>query len=175
MFIAELGDKTQLFALLFATRAKPLYVILAVIISTLLSHILAVLTGHFVSIALPDIYLQIIVSIFFIFFGTYELFNVFTKNSTASNVTTYSFFSMTIAFLIAEIGDKSQLATTMLSIKYKTPFIVLISTTSGVAAADALAIYLGTIIGKKVDNKIIRLLSSAIFLAFGVYNLFLIF
>lgn len=171
-FIAELGDKTQLLALSFATRTKPLYIFLVVIISTLLSHILAVFAGHVISIALPDVYLQIIVSIFFIFFGIYELFNVFTKNNTISDVTTYSFFSMIIAFLIAEIGDKSQLVTMTLSIKYKTPFIVLIGTTLGIAAADILAIYLGTIIGKKINKKIVRLISCIIFLTFGLSSLF---
>jgi putative Ca2+/H+ antiporter (TMEM165/GDT1 family) len=175
MFIAELGDKTQLLALSFSTRTKPLYIILAVVISTLLMHILAVFAGHFISIALPEIYLQIIVSAFFIFFGIYELFNAFIKNNTVNNVTTYSFFYMLIAFLIAEIGDKSQLATMALAIKYRNPFVVLTSTTLGVVTADILAIYLGTIIGKKIDNRIIRLISSAVFLAFGLYNLFLIF
>jgi putative Ca2+/H+ antiporter (TMEM165/GDT1 family) len=174
MFIAELGDKTQLLALSFATRTKPLYIILAVITSTLLSHILAVSAGHIVAITQPDLYSQIIACIFFIFFGLYELFNAFTKGSNTSKLTTYSFFPMVIAFFIAEMGDKSQLATMTLAIKYKTPFIVLISTTLGIVMADALAIYLGSVVGKKINKKFVRLISCAIFLAFGFYSLFLI-
>jgi putative Ca2+/H+ antiporter (TMEM165/GDT1 family) len=174
MFIAELGDKTQLLALSFATRTKPLYIILAIIISTLLSHILAVGTGHIVAVTVPNLYSQIISCILFIFFGLYELFSAFTKNSNANKATTYSFSSMVIAFFIAEIGDKSQFATMTLSIKYKTPFIVLISAILGIVIADALAIYLGCVVGKKINKKIVRLVSCVIFLAFGFSSLFLI-
>jgi putative Ca2+/H+ antiporter (TMEM165/GDT1 family) len=174
MFIAELGDKTQLLALSFATRSKPLYIILAVIISTLLSHILAVGTGHILAITLPDLYSQIIACIFFIFFGIYELFSAFTKNNTTNKATTCSFFSMLIAFFIVEMGDKSQFATMTLSMKYKMPFIVLIGSTLGIVIADALAIYLGSVVGKKVNKKIVRLISCVIFLAFGLSGLFLI-
>ncbi|MDR3124742.1 MAG: TMEM165/GDT1 family protein [Endomicrobium sp.] len=175
MFIAEFGDKTQLLVLSFATRTKPLDIIWAVIISTLLSHILAVSVGRVVAITLPDIYLQVTTSVFFISFGIYELFNAFAKSTNISTVTGHSLYSMIIAFLIAEIGDKSQLATITLSIKYNMPFIILISTTLGIVTADIVAIYLGSILGKKINKKTVRLLSCAIFLTFGIYNLFLIF
>ncbi|MDR0617575.1 MAG: TMEM165/GDT1 family protein [Endomicrobium sp.] len=111
MFIAEFGDKTQLLVLSFATRTKPLDIIWAVIISILLSHILAVSAGRVVAITLPDIYLQVTTSVF-LFRSVYmNYLTLLQKVIVLSTVTGYSLYSMIIAFLIAEIGDKSQLAT----------------------------------------------------------------
>jgi putative Ca2+/H+ antiporter (TMEM165/GDT1 family) len=172
IFIAEMGDKTQLLALTFATKFKALNVILSIAVATILTHLLAVIAGRMIASFFPVLIIQIIASLFFIAFGVWTLYNNDSGDTDKGNkLPTTSFFTMTLAFFIAEMGDKSQLATMTLSMKYKTPALVLAGTTLGIICADTIAIILGMVMGKKIPQKIVTFISAIIFLASGIFGL----
>ncbi len=169
ILLAEIGDKTQLVALSFATKIKPLKVLAGIFIGTLFSHLMAVLVGQNLNLIIPLNYLKILVGLSFIGFGLWtfkgDTYNekAGKKNSKLSPVVTVA-----IAFFIAELGDKTQLATISLAAQYRSFFGVWAGSTLGMVCADGLAIILGVIAGKKLPEKVIKYVSAAIFIAFGL-------
>jgi putative Ca2+/H+ antiporter (TMEM165/GDT1 family) len=169
IFLAEMGDKTQLVALSFATKFKPLKVVTGIFIGTIFSHLMAVLIGQNLNLIIPLQYLRVIVGLSFIAFGIWTLKGDTLngqegkKRSRLGPVLTVS-----AAFFLAELGDKTQLATVSLAAEYRSFYGVWMGSTIGMVAADSLAIVLGVIAGKKLPEKVIKYVSALIFVVFGL-------
>lgn len=173
IFIAELGDKTQLVAMMFALRYRWWVVLSAIAVATTAVHVLSVAIGHYVGAALPTHLLGIIAGVMFVFFGLWTLrgdtLSDEEKSKTAA-ATAPAFFVVTSAFVLAELGDKTMLATITLA-SDNDWLGVWIGSTLGMVAADGLAIIVGAVAGKHLPERAIQLGAAALFVLFGAYML----
>lgn len=170
--IAEMGDKTQLLAMAFATRFKAREVLTGVFIATIFNHALAVALGEFLTTKIPISYIQIAASISFIGFGLWTLRGDKLEGEDKKRSRFGPIGTVSVAFFIAELGDKTQLATIALAAKYHTPVYILMGTTIGMLVADALGIWLGVLMGKKIPVKVVKAVSAGIFILFGAVGLY---
>ena len=173
IFVAELGDKTQLVAMMFALRYRWWVVLSAITTATIAVHLLSVAIGHYLGAALPTHLLGLLAGLMFIFFGFWTLRGDSLSDEEASRAqraTAPAFFVVTSAFVLAELGDKTMLATVTLAAD-KNWLAVWIGSTLGMVAADALAILVGAVAGKHLPERLIQIVASALFLLFGAYML----
>ena len=165
IFVAELGDKTQLVAMMFALRYRWWVVLSAITVATTAVHVLSVAIGHHLGAALPTHLLGLIAGAMFIFFGLWTLRGDSLSDeeaSVAEKATAPAFFVVTSAFVLAELGDKTMLATITLATR-EGWFGTWIGSTVGMVAADALAIGVGAILGRKLPEKVITYGAAAAF------------
>ena len=142
IFVAEMGDKTQLVAMMFALRYRWWIVLSAIFTATIAVHLVSVAIGHYLGAALPTHLLGILAGAMFVFFGLWTLRGDSLGDDEASKTekaTAPAFFVVTSAFFLAELGDKTMLATVTLAAD-KPWLPVWIGSTIGMVAADALAI-----------------------------------
>lgn len=175
--IAEMGDKTQLLAMAFAFRFKWYKVLIGVFIATVFNHALAVALGSFLGrIEATHMIVQIIASLSFILFGLWTFKGDHLGNEAKKPSRFGPIITVTIAFFIAEFGDKTQLATVALATKYPaSPLSILTGTTIGMLIADTIGIVIGVILSKKIPDMIVRICSGIIFILFGLYSTFQLF
>ncbi len=167
IFIAEMGDKTQLVALSFATRYKPWKVLFGITLATLLVFLVSSLIGTQLARFVPMKVLKIVVGLCFIGFGLWTL-----RGDKVEEDGRKSKFgpviTVAITFFLAEMGDKTQLATLALAARYNAFVAVWMGSTLGMVIADGLAILVGVIAGKKLPEHVIRYVSATIFMIAGV-------
>ncbi len=168
--LAEMGDKTQLLAMAFACKYKASKVMIGVFIATIFNHALAVAVGNLLTkFHQAEVWIQGLAALSFIFFGLWtirgdKLEGEENRISKFGVITT-----VTIAFFIAELGDKTQLATIALATKFPTvPVWILLGTTTGMLIADALGIMIGVVACKQIPERTIKLVSAAAFIIFGL-------
>src|SRR3990167_8738684 len=164
--IAEMGDKTQLVALSFATKYKPTKVLLGIFIGTLVVHLFSVIIGERVSAL---IHLKILIGLSFVGFGIWTLKGDSCNEKEKKGNKLGPILTVAIAFFLAELGDKTQLATISLAAQYHSFLGVWLGSTFGMVAADGIAIVVGIIAGKKLPEKLIKYISTAIFIIFGAW------
>lgn len=169
--LAEMGDKTQLLAMAFATRYPWKKVMLGVFLATVINHLVAILAGIYLNSFIPKETVELVASIAFIVFGLWIL-----KDDKLGNESKRSKFgavlTVAIAFFLAEMGDKTQLATVALSAQVGSHwFELLAGTTFGMMLADGLGIMFGTALHKYVPDRVIKKIASAVFILFGVIGL----
>jgi len=170
IFFAELGDKSQLVALWFATRYRWWLVILGVSIATLVVHLGSSALGASAGALLPEPALLIIVGLSFFFFAAWGLRGD-TIGEQEGRVVTSTIGALgliTSAFFLSELGDKTQLATVTLAGDQDSFTGVWLGSTVGMVAADALAIAVGMIAGKRLPERSTALVAAALFAVFGV-------
>jgi putative Ca2+/H+ antiporter (TMEM165/GDT1 family) len=168
--LAEMGDKTQLLAMAFATRYKASTVMWGVFAATVLNHFLAVLAGNYLTNLVPIHTIQIAAAASFILFGLWTI----RGDELAGEDKRFHFgpfWTVTIAFFIAEMGDKTQLATVALAAKYQSVMPVLAGTTAGMLIADAIGIGIGIVMGKKIPERAVKWIAALIFILFGFWGL----
>jgi putative Ca2+/H+ antiporter (TMEM165/GDT1 family) len=173
IFVAEMGDKTQLVAMMFALRYRWWVVLGAITAATTAVHVLSVAIGHFLGAALPAHLLGIIAGVMFVFFGFWTLRGDTLSDEEASRAqkaTAPAFFVVMSAFVLAELGDKTMLATITLAADHDWVG-VWIGSTIGMVAADGLAIIVGAVAGKHLPERLIQISAAALFLLFGAYLL----
>jgi Ca2+/H+ antiporter, TMEM165/GDT1 family len=173
IFVAELGDKSQLMAMTFALRYRWWVVLGGITAATTAVHLISVAVGHYLGAALPTHLLGILAGVAFILFGLWTLRGDRLSDDEATRAqrtTAPAFFAVMSAFLLAELGDKTMLATITLAADHDWVG-VWIGSTIGMVAADALAIVVGAIAGKHLPERSIQLSAAALFLLFGVYML----
>ncbi|ADY57575.1 protein of unknown function UPF0016 [Syntrophobotulus glycolicus DSM 8271] len=168
--LAEMGDKTQLLAMAFATKYKASKVLIGVFIATILNHAGAVALGTFITrYEAINIWVQAIASLSFILFGLWTIRGDKLEGEDKRETRFGAVATVAIAFFIAELGDKTQLATIALATKFPAnPFGVLIGTTTGMLIADAIGIVVGVVMSKKIPERTIKLVSAAAFIFFGL-------
>ncbi|RDH78229.1 UPF0016 domain-containing protein [Mycolicibacterium moriokaense] len=173
IFVAELGDKSQLMAMTFALRHRWWVVLGGITFATTAVHLISVAVGHYLGAALPTHLLGLLAGVAFVLFGLWTLRGDRLSDEEASRAqrsTAPAFFAVTSAFLLAELGDKTMLATVTLAADNDWVG-VWIGSTIGMVAADALAIVVGAIAGKHLPERLIQIGAAALFLVFGVYML----
>jgi len=170
--LAEMGDKTQLLAMSFATRFNPYKVLLAVFIATIANHALAVVAGQFLTTIVPMDIISLAASLSFIGFGLWTIRGDQLKDE-AKKVSRYgAIATVAIAFFIAEFGDKTQLATISLAAEYQSPVSVLVGTTIGMLIADGVGIVVGVVLCKRIPQRKIKWFSALIFVFFGLVGIY---
>lgn len=170
VFLAEMGDKTQLLAMSFATKFRASTVLWGVFVATAANHLFAVEVGRWLSNFVPMHYIQIASSASFILFGLWTIRGDKLENEDKRfNFT--PFWTVAIAFFIAEMGDKTQLATVALAAKYQSLLPVWFGTTTGMMIADGLGIGAGIMLGKKIPERAVKWGAAMIFILFGLYGL----
>jgi Ca2+/H+ antiporter, TMEM165/GDT1 family len=173
IFIAEMGDKTQLVAMMFALRYRWWVVLAAITAATTMVHVLSVAIGHYLGAALPTHLLGLLAGAMFVFFGLWTLRGDSLSAEEASRTqraTGAAFFVVTSAFFLAELGDKTMLATITLAADNQW-LGVWIGSTLGMVVADGLAIIVGAVAGKHLPERAIQIGAAASFLLFGAYML----
>jgi putative Ca2+/H+ antiporter (TMEM165/GDT1 family) len=173
IFVAELGDKSQLMALAFASRYRPMPVVLGITIATLIVHAGSVLLGSAVALALPTDLIAIVAGIAFLLFAVWTLRgdelgegDEARARRSASSVVV----AVGVAFFLAELGDKAMLATITLATTEEA-IGTWLGSTAGMVVADAIAIGLGAWLGARLPDRPIRIGAA---LAFAVFGLLLI-
>ena len=170
VLVAEMGDKTQLVALAFATRYRASSVMLGVFLATLVIHLFSVVIGEAVSYALPVFWIQIVSGVAFVIFGLWTLrgdeLNE-EERAKAQKAAGSALFAVGLAFFLAELGDKTMLATVTLATDHGL-FGTWIGSTLGMVLADALAIMLGLWLCKQLPEKVVKYGAAAAFAVFGV-------
>lgn len=171
VLLAEVGDKTQLVVIALASKYKIIHVISGVFLSILCLNLLAVSAGRIIYTILPIGVIQTTASFAFIIFGLISLRTkdeeVVQKNSIISNPILASF----ITFFIAELGDKTQLATMMFAAKYSAPLLVFCGAVLGMIVADIIGIVVGAILSRYISQNYIKGIAGLLFIAFGIYGL----
>lgn len=169
VFVAELGDKSQLMALAFATRYRALPVLLGITIATTAVHLLSVAVGHGLGTALPTSWIALAAGIAFVGFGVWTLRGdrlTAAERAKAQRATGSAVITSSVAFFLAELGDKTMLATITLATQYGW-FGVWIGSTLGMVAADALAIVVGRRLGKLLPERTVQIGAAVLFFVFG--------
>ena len=170
--IAEIGDKTQLLALFLAARFNQKSAIIAgIFVSTLLNHLLSAVIGVWLAQFVSPEMMKWIVGISFIAVGLWLL--VPDKDGATTNRwLQYGAFGATVAlFFLAEIGDKTQIATVLLAAKYQSMLWVVAGSTLGLMLANVPVVYLGHALMKKIPAKAVRLAACALFCILGAATL----
>lgn len=173
IFIAEMGDKSQLMALAFAARYKPLPVLLGITIATAVTHAISVGLGAVVGSRLPTHTISVIAGCAFLVFAAWTLRgdslddDEMGKAGASSDAQRNAVIAASVAFFLAELGDKTMLATITLATK-EGIFGTWLGSTLGMVAADAIAIVIGLHLGKRLPERTIRIGASVLFVLFGV-------
>jgi putative Ca2+/H+ antiporter (TMEM165/GDT1 family) len=174
IFVAELGDKSQLMALTFATRFRALPVLVGITVATALVHLASVVLGAVLGAVLPTGPISILAGLAFLGFAAWTLRgDELTENERrrAATATRSAMLAVGGAFFLAELGDKTMLATVTLAAE--SPGVVGLvgvwaGSTVGMVAADALAIGVGRMLGRRLPERAIKIGAAAAFVAFGV-------
>ena len=167
--LAEIGDKTQLLSLLLASRyRKPLPIILAIFLATIANHALAAWLGGVVADYLtPDVLKWVLVVSFVLMAGWILIPDKLEDDETISN--RGPFVASFIAFFVAEIGDKTQVATTMLGAKYHDALVmVVLGTTIGMLLANVPVVLIGKLSADRMPLGIIRKVTATMFAGLAV-------
>jgi putative Ca2+/H+ antiporter (TMEM165/GDT1 family)/protein-S-isoprenylcysteine O-methyltransferase Ste14 len=173
VFVAELGDKSQLMALTFATRYRALPVLLGITIATTVVHAVSVAVGYGLGAALPTGWIALVAAVAFFGFGAWTLRGdslTDEERTKAERSTGSAVVAASVAFFLAELGDKTMLATITLATQYGWVG-TWVGSTLGMVAADALAIVVGRQLGRHLPEKIIKVGAAGLFLLFGVWLL----
>ena len=171
IFVAEMGDKTQIIAMTFATQYKVKQVLTGVFLGVFLNHGLAIILGRYISRLIPMDWIQLTAGVMFVIFGLLAL----KEEEGESNENKKNFgpiITVALAFFIGELGDKTQLTAMTLSAEGNYPFFILIGTTLGMIATSGLGIFVGSKIGEKVPETLIKIISSIVFVLFGTLKLY---
>ena len=171
IFVAELGDKSQLMAMTFATRFKPVPVLIGITIATAVVHAVSVGVGYGLGATLPTDWISLISGLAFLGFGAWTLRGdtlTDEEKQRAERTTSSAIVAVSIAFFLAELGDKTMLATITLATNHGW-FGTWLGSTIGMVAADALAILIGGLLGKRLPERAIRYGAAALFVIFGVW------
>jgi putative Ca2+/H+ antiporter (TMEM165/GDT1 family) len=173
VFLGEIGDKTQLLALLLASRFphRPWALIAGIFVATVFNHALAGVAGQWLRNLLDPAWLPWIVGFSFIAVGLWALKPDTVEQGEAERAGTSVFWITTVCFFLAEIGDKTQIATTVLAVKYDALFQVVAGTTTGMLLADVPVVFLGAALAAKLPLKPIRFAAAGLFVVLGVLTL----
>jgi Ca2+/H+ antiporter, TMEM165/GDT1 family len=167
--ISEIGDKTQLLALMLAARfRKPAPIICGIVVATLFNHTLAGMVGTWVRAVVPAQYLRWLLVASFVAVALWAL-KPDKLDAGPAPTGTYGAFAITVvSFFIAEIGDKTQIATVMLAAQFGNLVAVVAGTTLGMLIADVPAVLIGHAAGHRLPLRQIRYVAAGLFVVLGI-------
>ena len=168
-----MGDKTQLLAMLLAARfRKPLPIVLGILVATLANHALAGAVGEGVARALGPGLLRWVIGVSFIAMAGWMLIPDKIDDASAGSHQRFGVFGTTVlAFFLAEMGDKTQIATVALAARYSGFVAVVAGTTLGMMLANVPAVFLGERIARRVSMPLVHGIAALIFAVLGVLTL----
>jgi putative Ca2+/H+ antiporter (TMEM165/GDT1 family) len=171
--LAEIGDKTQLLAILLATRfRKPWPIVAGILFATLANHFLAALVGQQVASLLDGQWFRLAVAVSFIAMAAWTLVPDKLDDEDGPKPARFGAFLTTlVAFFLVEMGDKTQIATIALGAQFNAVLAVMAGTTLGMMIANVPAVFLGNAIVERVPLKTVRIVAALLFLVIGLWLL----
>lgn len=171
--LAEIGDKTQLLAFILAARfKKPMPIIAGILVATIFNHGMAGALGAWITAMVsPDI-LRWVLAASFLGMAAWTLIPDKIEDEETQVAQRFGVFGATlITFFLAEMGDKTQIATVAMAAHYPNPILVVIGTTLGMLIADVPAVFAGDKLAAKIPMKLVHTIAAAIFAVLGVATL----
>jgi Ca2+/H+ antiporter, TMEM165/GDT1 family len=171
--LAEMGDKTQLLALVLAARfKKPWPIVLGIFVATVLNHAMAGALGAWVTTQISPQTLRYILGASFVAMAVWMLVPDKLDDEADSKKPRFGVFGTTVVlFFLAEMGDKTQIATVMLAARFDAYIAVVAGTTLGMMLANAPVVWLGERMTRLVPLRVVHVVSAAIFLGLGLWAL----
>lgn len=171
--LAEIGDKTQLLAFLLAARfKKPVPIILGILVATVLNHGLAGALGAWIAATVSPDWLRWLLGLSFLGMAIWTLIPDKIEDDEAAIASRLGVFGATlITFFLAEMGDKTQIATVAMTVHYALPLLVVIGTTLGMLIADVPAVFVGDRLASRIPMRLVHGMAAAIFAGLGVATL----
>jgi putative Ca2+/H+ antiporter (TMEM165/GDT1 family) len=171
--LAEIGDKTQLLAFILAARfKKPIPIVLGILCATIVNHGLAGAVGAWIMTTINPAALRWVLGLSFIGMAIWTMIPDKIEDEETKAAHKFGVFGATlITFFLAEMGDKTQIATIAMAAHYGTPLIVVIGTTLGMLIADVPAVYIGGKLSAKIPMKLVHSIAAAVFGVLGVATL----
>ena len=171
--LAEMGDKTQLLASILAARfKKPVPIILGILLATLANHGLAGALGAWITSVISPDTMRWVLGLSFIAMAVWTLIPDKIEEEETQIAKRFGVFGATlVTFFLAEMGDKTQIATVALAAHYGAPLLVVIGTTLGMLIADVPAVFVGNKFAEKIPMKLVHSIAAAIFAIMGVLTL----
>lgn len=170
--IAEIGDKTQLLAMILATRyRKPVPIILGILVATLANHALAAWAGAAVAGWLGPQAMRWILGGLFLAMAVWCLVPDKADEGPSATSAAGAFIATTIAFFVVEIGDKTQIATVALAARFQSLLLVTAGTTVGMMLANVPAVLFGDVLARMVPLQIVRAAAAGSFVVLGLLAL----
>ena len=172
--LAEMGDKTQLLAFLLAARfKKPAPIIAGIFVATILNHALAGAVGQWVATAVPPHVMRWVLGLAFIAMAVWTLIpDKIDEDEAKMSSSRFGVFGATlVTFFLAEMGDKTQLATVSLAARFQEPVMVILGTTLGMMLANVPAVFLGKTFAARINMRLVHGIAAAIFAVLGVATL----
>ena len=172
--LAEIGDKTQLLAFILAARfKKPLPIILGILAATVVNHGLAGALGAWITAMVSPEVLRWVLGLSFVGMAIWTLIPDKIEEEETLIAKRFGVFGATlITFFLAEMGDKTQIATIALAAHYAAPLLVVIGTTLGMLIADVPAVFVGDKLASKIPMKLMHAIAASIFAILGLATLF---
>lgn len=173
IFIAEMGDKTQILAMAFATKYPFKKVLFGIFLGSLFNHGIAVILGSFASNVIPLNYIQVIAGFAFILFAFWTLKDYDEGDNEEESIGKFGpIVTVALAFFIGELGDKTQLVAITLATESSYPFVVLGGTVLGMTFTGVLGIIAGKTLGAKIPALAIKIVAGSVFMFFGLVKLY---
>jgi putative Ca2+/H+ antiporter (TMEM165/GDT1 family) len=171
--LAEIGDKTQLLAFILAARfKKPAPIIAGILLATLINHGLAGALGAWITAVVSPEVLRWVLGVSFIGMAVWTLIPDEIEDEETQVAQRFGVFGATlITFFLAEMGDKTQIATVAMAAHYATPVIVVLGTTLGMLIADVPAVFVGNKLADKIPMKLVHAIAAGVFAVLGVATL----
>lgn len=168
IFIAEMGDKTQIMAMAFATQYKIMPILIGVSIGSFLNHGLAIMLGSMLTQFIPLEALQLVAGVLFVTFGLLSLSIAEKEEDGLKDKKMGAVMTVALAFFLGELGDKTQLTALTLSTQSVLPYLTLMGTVSGMVVVSSIGIFIGAKLGDKIPEPVIRVGAFLIFMVFGL-------
>ena len=171
--LAEMGDKTQLLAFILAARfKKPVPIILGILLATVVNHGLAGALGAWIMSTISPQVLRWVLGLSFLGMAVWTLIPDKIEEEETQVAQKYGVFGATlITFFLAEMGDKTQIATVALAAHYAAPLMVVIGTTLGMLVADVPAVFVGDKLASKIPMRWVHGVAAGVFAVLGVLTL----
>lgn len=167
--LAEIGDKTQLLAILLATRfRRPWPIVAGILVATLANHFLAALVGSQVATLLDGAWFRYLIAVSFIAMAIWTLIPDRIDDLEARPARFGAFLTTAIAFFLVEMGDKTQVATVALGARFHDVVAVTAGTTLGMMTANVPAVFLGNELVRRVPMRAVHIVAALLFLAIGL-------
>jgi Ca2+/H+ antiporter, TMEM165/GDT1 family len=173
IFIAEMGDKTQILAMAFATRFPVKKVLLGIFLGSLLNHGLAVVFGSYISNFIPINTIQIVAGFAFVLFSLWTLIADDDDEEDEKQKSKFGpVVTVALAFFIGELGDKTQLTAITLATDAAYPVVILMGTVLGMIFTGGIGIIVGKKLGGKIPEFTIKIIAASVFMFFGITKLY---
>ena len=171
--LAEIGDKTQLLAFILATRfKKPIPIIAGILMATLVNHGLAGALGAWITAMVDPFIMQWVLGVSFIAMAVWTLIpDNIEEEETQITLKLGVFGATLVTFFIAEMGDKTQIATVALAAHYGSPVWVVAGTTLGMLIADVPAVFIGNKLADRIPMTLVHRIAAAVFALLGIATL----